>query len=62
MKVVTVSGPASAGKTAVILHIAHIYMASGKKVGVAKFDCLTTEDTRPDNCCSTTASDLIPNN
>ena len=44
MKVVTVSGHASAGKTAVILHIAHIYMASGKKVGGAKFDCLTTED------------------
>lgn len=44
MKIITVSGPASAGKTSIILHIAHIYMASGKKVGVAKFDCLATED------------------
>lgn len=43
MKIITVSGPASAGKTSVILHISHIYKAAGKKVGVAKFDCLATE-------------------
>ncbi len=44
MKIIPVSGPAATGTTSSILHIAKLYMASGRKVGVAKFDCLTTED------------------
>lgn len=44
MKIVTVSGPPSSGKTSLILHFALQYRSQGKKVGVAKFDCLTTED------------------
>ncbi len=44
MKLITVSGPPSSGKTSIILHMAKQYRADGKKVGVAKFDCLTTED------------------
>lgn len=44
MKIITVSGPPSSGKTSLILHFALQYRSQGKKVGVAKFDCLTTED------------------
>lgn len=44
LKIITVSGPPSSGKTALIVHIAQRYRKEGKKVGVAKFDCLTTED------------------
>lgn len=44
MNLVTVSGPPSSGKTAVILKTAEALIARGKKVGVAKFDCLSTED------------------
>lgn len=44
MKIITISGPPSSGKTSVILHIARRYQAEGLKVGVAKFDCLTTDD------------------
>lgn len=44
MKMITISGPPSSGKTSVILHIARRYQAEGLKVGVAKFDCLTTDD------------------
>ncbi len=44
MKFVTVSGPPSVGKTAVILKtITHLQQA-GAKVGVVKFDCLSTQD------------------
>ena len=41
---ITVSGPPSSGKTSVILRIAQRYQEDGLKVGVAKFDCLTTDD------------------
>lgn len=44
MKMITISGPPSSGKTSVILHIARRYQAEGLKVGVAKFDCLSTDD------------------
>jgi len=44
MKFVTVSGPPSSGKTAVILKtLAHLQKA-GRKLGVVKFDCLSTLD------------------
>lgn len=44
MKLITISGPPSTGKTSVILHLAKWYREKQLKVGVAKFDCLTTED------------------
>ena len=44
MKIITVSGPASAGKTSLILHLAEEYKKQDLYVGVAKFDCLSTED------------------
>ena len=44
MRFVTVSGPPSSGKTAVILKTLGHISRSGRKVGVVKFDCLSTED------------------
>lgn len=44
MNLVTVSGPPSSGKTAVILKTADALMKQGRTVGVAKFDCLSTDD------------------
>ncbi|MGI5984552.1 MAG: hypothetical protein GXY01_03700 [Clostridiales bacterium] len=44
MKIITVSGPPSSGKTAIILQIVKYFRDKNMKVGVAKFDCLTTED------------------
>ncbi len=44
MNLVTVSGPPSSGKTAVILKTVDTLMQSGIKVGVIKFDCLSTGD------------------
>ena len=44
MRFVTVSGPPSSGKTAVIIKtLAHL-QKTGRKVGVVKFDCLFTDD------------------
>jgi Ni2+-binding GTPase involved in maturation of urease and hydrogenase len=44
MKLATVSGPPSTGKTSVLLRtIAHLRQA-GMRVGVVKFDCLSTAD------------------
>ena len=44
MRFVTVSGPPSSGKTAVILKsLAHL-QRDGLQVGVVKFDCLSTDD------------------
>lgn len=44
MKFITVSGPPSSGKTAVILKtLAHL-TTGGQEVGVVKFDCLSTLD------------------
>ncbi len=44
MKIVTVSGPSSSGKTSLILHAAENLNFNGCKLGVAKFDCLSTQD------------------
>lgn len=44
MKVITVAGPPSAGKTAVIVKVAEALRTAGKSVGVIKFDCLSTQD------------------
>lgn len=44
MKLVTVCGPPSSGKTAVILKSLAAFSERGQKVGVVKFDCLSTED------------------
>jgi len=46
MKVITVSGPPSSGKTSVILKAIDALRSRGVTVGVAKFDCLSTEDDR----------------
>lgn len=44
MNLVTVSGPPSSGKTSVILKTIDSLKKRGLKVGVAKFDCLYTDD------------------
>jgi Ni2+-binding GTPase involved in maturation of urease and hydrogenase len=44
MKLVTVAGPPSSGKTAVILKTAQAMQAEGIKVGVVKLDCIATYD------------------
>jgi Ni2+-binding GTPase involved in regulation of expression and maturation of urease and hydrogenase len=44
MKLITVSGPPSSGKTSVLLNAVKALQAEGKKVGVVKFDCLYTDD------------------
>jgi len=44
MRLVTVSGPPSAGKTSVILRAAEGLCAAGLKLGVVKFDCLASDD------------------
>ncbi|MDR3440524.1 GTP-binding protein [Telmatospirillum sp.] len=46
MRLVTVSGPPSSGKTAVLLNVIRELRKTGKTVGVVKFDCLSTEDDR----------------
>lgn len=44
MNLITVSGPPSSGKTSVILKTIANLKQRGIKVGVAKFDCLHTDD------------------
>ncbi len=44
MKLVTVAGPPSCGKTSVILRVAEGLAAAGVKLGVVKFDCLFSDD------------------
>ncbi|GAA0737325.1 GTP-binding protein [Clostridium oceanicum] len=44
MNLVTVSGPPSSGKTAVILKMINALSKRGISVGVVKFDCLYTDD------------------
>jgi Ni2+-binding GTPase involved in maturation of urease and hydrogenase len=44
MKFITVSGPPSAGKTAVILQAIKAMQQQNMQVGVVKFDCLATDD------------------
>lgn len=44
MKLITVSGPPSSGKTSVILKAIEYLKPESYKIGVIKFDCLTTFD------------------
>lgn len=44
MKIITFSGPPSSGKTAVILNVISALSYNNSKIGVAKFDCLSTDD------------------
>ncbi len=44
MKLITVAGPPSSGKTSVILKTAKFLKEFGLRVGVVKFDCLMTDD------------------
>ena len=44
MNLVTISGPPSSGKTSVILKTIEALTRRELKVGVAKFDCLYTDD------------------
>ena len=44
MNFITFSGPPSSGKTAVIVKTVAAFQERGLNVGVAKFDCLSTED------------------
>lgn len=44
MKLITVSGPPSSGKTSVILRAIECLQPEGYKIGIVKFDCLSTHD------------------
>lgn len=44
MKLITVSGPPSSGKTSVIIKAIDCLKAENYKIGVIKFDCLSTYD------------------
>lgn len=44
MNLVTVSGPPSSGKTAIILKVIEALKMKDIAVGVVKFDCLYTDD------------------
>jgi len=44
MKLITVSGPPSSGKTSVLIHVIKSLIARHQKVGIIKFDCLLTDD------------------
>ena len=45
MKLITISGPPSSGKTSVIIKLIEVLRESGiKKIGAVKFDCLTSFD------------------
>ena len=44
VRLITVAGPPSCGKTSVILRTVEPMIAEGFKIGVVKFDCLTSED------------------
>lgn len=44
MHLVTISGPPSSGKTAIILKMIEAFKKQKVKVGVVKFDCLFTDD------------------
>lgn len=44
MKCITVAGPPSSGKTSVLLRVAGILAGRGERLGVVKFDCLSSHD------------------
>jgi Ni2+-binding GTPase involved in maturation of urease and hydrogenase len=46
MRLITVAGPPSSGKTSVIIKTAEYLQRKRVKVGVVKFDCLSTSDDR----------------
>jgi Ni2+-binding GTPase involved in maturation of urease and hydrogenase len=46
MRLITVAGPPSSGKTSVIVKTAEYLLQKRVKVGVVKFDCLSTSDER----------------
>jgi Ni2+-binding GTPase involved in maturation of urease and hydrogenase len=46
MRLITVSGPPSAGKTAVVCRVIEVLREHRTKIGVVKFDCLSTDDDR----------------
>ena len=47
VKLITLAGPPSVGKTSVILRLIEVLHKEKQKVGVIKFDCLTTFDKEP---------------
>lgn len=44
MKLITLAGPPSSGKTSVALNVLRLLREDGIRVGVVKFDCLTSRD------------------
>ncbi len=44
MRLVTLAGPPSCGKTSVVLRVAEALAAEGIRIGVIKFDCLSSDD------------------
>lgn len=44
MKLITVSGPPSSGKTSVLANVIRVLQGEGSRIGVVKFDCLATDD------------------
>ena len=44
MKLITLSGPPSTGKTSVLINVIKSMKAGEHRTGVVKFDCLTTDD------------------
>lgn len=46
MKLITLSGPPSSGKTAVLLNVIKSLRNSEQSIGVVKFDCIATDDDR----------------
>nr|WP_320190960.1 GTP-binding protein [uncultured Desulfobacter sp.] len=44
IRLVTVAGPPSSGKTSFILHTAAVLLEQGLRIGIIKFDCLTGDD------------------
>lgn len=44
MKFITLAGPPSAGKTSVALKVLGLLREQGRRIGVVKFDCLTSRD------------------
>jgi len=45
VRLITVAGPPSSGKTSVILRVVSLLKDGGARVGAVKFDCLTAPDT-----------------
>ena len=50
IRLVTVAGPPSSGKTSLILHTAAVLLEQGLRIGIIKFDCLTGDDHKRYEC------------